>query len=265
MTRWPYPNVVAHRGGGKLAPENTLAAIRSGAALGFEGVEIDVMLAGDGVPVLIHDETLERTTSGRGRVSALSAAQLAQLDAGGWKGRRWRGEPVPSFAQAAQLARELGLWTNVEIKPAKGYERRTGEAVARAACGLWQGAPRAPLLSSFSPLALGAAREAAPELPRGLLLQRVPPHWQEMARDLECVALHCSHRALTQALVRAMHEAGFAVLAWTVNDPRTARKLLRWGVDCIVTDALERIGPDFARPASQTAKRGLLQRLRRRG
>ena len=96
-------------------------------------------------------------------------------------------------------------------------------------------------------------------------LQRAPPHWCEMARDLECVALHCSHRALTQALVRAMHEAGFAVLAWTVNDPRAARKLLRWGVECIVTDALRRIGPEFARPAPQTAKRGLLQRLRRRG
>ncbi|KPK08546.1 MAG: hypothetical protein AMJ64_03230 [Betaproteobacteria bacterium SG8_39] len=262
---WPYPNVVAHRCGGTLAPENTLAAIRTGAALGFDGIELDVMLAGDGVPVLMHDETLERTTSGRGRVTAHSAAQLARLDAGVWKGRRWRGEPVPSLAQAVRLARELGLWTNVEIKPAKGYERRTGEAVAGAARALWQGAPRMPVLSSFSPLALGAAREAAPELPRGLLLQRVPPHWCEMARDLECVALHCSHRALTQALVRAMHEAGFAVLAWTVNDPRAARKLLGWGVDCIVTDALKRIGPEFARPAPPTAKRGLLQRLRRSG
>ena len=253
MTRWPYPRIVAHRGGGRLAPENTLAAIRLGAELGYAGVELDAMLAGDGVPVLIHDQTLERTTSGRGEVSAHSAAQLARLDAGGWKGRRWRGESVPSLEQAAALCRSLGLWANVEIKPAKGYERRTGEAVASAAGALWQAAPLPPVLSSFSPVALAAARAAAPGLPRGLLLQRIPPYWREMARDLECVALHCKGRLLTQALVRAMHEAGFAVLAWTVNDPRAAHRLLRWGVDCIVTDALRRIGPDFAPGAARRA------------
>jgi glycerophosphoryl diester phosphodiesterase len=251
MTRWPYPKVVAHRGGGRHAPENTLAAIRAGAALGFRGVELDVMLAGDGTPVLIHDQTLERTTNGRGPVNALSAAQLARLDAGLWKGRRWRGEPVPRFDQAAELCRKLALWANVEIKPASGYERRTGEAVARAARTLWKGAPLSPVLSSFSPLALGAAREAAPELPRGLLLRRVPPHWCELARDLECIALHCAARTLTQPLVHAMQQAGFAVLAWTVNDPRTARKLLRWGVDCLVTDAVTRIDPDFAVPVAR--------------
>jgi len=260
VTHWPYPRIVAHRGGGKAAPENTLAAIRLGAEFGFAGVEFDVMLSGDGVPVLIHDQKLERTTSGRGQVSAHSAAQLARLDAGAWKGRRWRGERVPRLEQAAELCRALGLWANVEIKPANGYERRTGEAVARAARALWQGAPLAPVLSSFSPLALGAAREAAPELPRGLLLKRrIPPHWLEMARDLECVALHCEGRLLTQALVRAMHEAGVAVLAWTVNDPRAASKLLRWGVDCLVTDAVKRIGPDFAAAAP---RRGFWRRLR---
>jgi len=258
VTRWPYPRIVAHRGGGKLAPENTLGAIRFGAELGFGGVEFDVMLSGDGVPVLIHDQTLERTTSGHGAVSTHSAAQLARLDAGVWKGRRWAGEPIPRLEQAAQLCRALGLWANVEIKPAKGYERRTGEAVARTARALWRDAALPPVLSSFSPVALAAAREAAPELPRGLLLQRIPPYWREMARDLECVALHCKGRLLTQALVRAMQEAGYAVLAWTVNEPRTASKLLRWGVDCIVTDALRRIGPAFAAPA---ARRKLWRRV----
>ena len=261
MTRWPYPKVVAHRGGGAAAPENTLAAIRVGAEMGFRGVEFDVMLAGDGVPVLIHDETLERTTNARGAVSARSAAELARLDAGGWKGQRWTGEPVPSFEQAVHLCRERDLWVNVEIKPAKGYERRTGEAVARAARTLFQGAPLPPILSSFSPLALAAAREAAPELPRGLLLGRIPPQWREIARDLECVAIHCNHRALTRALARSMHDAGYAILCWTVNDPRSARRLLGWGVDCLVTDALKRIGPEFA---EQPKRSGLLQRLRRK-
>jgi glycerophosphoryl diester phosphodiesterase len=229
---------VAHRGGGKLAPENTLRAIRLGAQMGFKGVEFDVMLAGDGTPVLIHDETLQRTTDGLGRVAELSYAQLARFDAG-------EGERIPRFADAARLCRELGLWANVEIKPAQGYERRTGETVARMAAELWRGAALPPVLSSFSPVALAAARQAAPDLPRGLLVGRLPARWLEMLRDLECVALHANYRVLSARRAEAAHQAGYAVLAWTVNDPRSARKLIGWGVDCLVTDALQRIGANF--------------------
>jgi glycerophosphoryl diester phosphodiesterase len=242
---WPYPRILAHRGGGRLAPENTLAAIRLGASLGFAGVEFDVMLAGDGTPVLMHDETLARTTGAPGEVARTSYERLAQLDAGSWRGAKWRGERIPTFAQAARLCRELGLWANVEIKPASGYERRTGEAVARAARELWRGAELPPLLSSFSALALGAARGAAPELPRGLLVGRIPEHWHEAMQDLECAALHCNYRALNKRLAARIHGAGYAILGWTVNDRRAARRLLGWGVDCLVTDALARIGADF--------------------
>ncbi len=246
MSRWPYPRIVAHRGGGTLAPENTLGAIRFGAQMGFKGVEFDVMLAGDGTPVLMHDRTLKRTTRARGEVAHTAYVELARLDAGSWHGKGWHSERVPRFEDAAQLCRSLGLWVNVEIKPAYGFERRTGEAVARAAAELWRGAALPPVLSSFSPLALGAAREAAPQLPRGLLLTRLPPHWLEMLRDLDCAALHCNHRALKARVIEAAHAAGCAVLAWTVNDRRPARRLLAWGVDCLVTDRLDRIGPDFS-------------------
>jgi len=245
VTRWPYPRIVAHRGGGALAPENTLGAIRLGAEMGFQGVEFDVMLAGDGTPVLIHDQSLRRTTGARGDVARTPYADLRRLDAGAWRGARWRGERIPRFEDAARLCRELGLWANVEIKPAPGYERRTGEAVARAAAQLWRGADLPPVLSSFSPVALAAARAAAPELPRGLLLARLAPHWREMLRDLQCVALHANHRTLRQRSVEEAHAAGCAVLAWTVNDRRAARKLLGWGVDCLVTDRLDRIAPQF--------------------
>lgn len=246
MSRWPYPRIVAHRGGGTLAPENTLGALRLGAQMGFKGVEFDVMLAGDGTPVLIHDPSLRRTTGARADVAHTPYAELQHLDAGAWRGSRWRGEKIPRFEDAARLCRELGLWANVEIKPARGHERRTGEVVARMAAELWRGTQRPPILSSFSHVALAAARAAAPDLPRGLLLGRIVPYWRELLRDLECVALHGNYRALNRRIVDAAHDAGHAVLAWTVNDRRAARRLLGWGVDCLVSDRLDRLGPDFA-------------------
>ena len=235
---WPGPRVLAHRGGGALAPENTLGAIRLGASLGFKGVEFDVMLAGDGTPVLIHDETLERTTNGRGIVAETPYSVLARLDAG-------NGEPVPSFEQAAHLCRELGLWANVEIKPARGHERATGESVAKMAADLWRGAALPPLLSSFSRKALVSARDVSPGLPRGLLVGKVPADWGSRLRELGCVALHCDHKHLAQASAAEIRAAGYALLVYTVNETAAARRLFSWPVDCLVTDALNRIGPEF--------------------
>ena len=246
MTNWPYPRVLAHRGGGALAPENTLAAIRRGAALGFRGVEFDVRLAADGTLVLIHDASLERTTDGRGEVAALRYAELAALDAGAWMGEAWRGERIPRFEEAGRLCRELGLAANVEIKVVAAGERAAGEAAARLARELWRGAALQPLLSSFYPDALAGAREAAPELPRGLIVGRsTPAGWRELLPSLGCVSVHANHLILDEALLRGCHGAGLAVLAWTVDDPADARRLLGWGVDGLITDALETIGPDF--------------------
>jgi glycerophosphoryl diester phosphodiesterase len=235
---WPYPRIVAHRGGGALAPENTLAAIRLGASMGFKGVEFDVMLAGDGTPVVIHDETVDRTTDGHGEVSKMTFAELAVL-------RISEKEKIPSYEEAAKLCRELGIWANVEIKPAKGHERATGEAVARTTRELWKGAPIAPLLSSFSPDALAAAQEAAPELPRGGLCDKLPEDWRSILKQLGCRAVHCNYKSLTGKLAADIHEAGYGILVWTVNDVAEARRLLSIGANCLVTDSLDRIGPDF--------------------
>jgi glycerophosphoryl diester phosphodiesterase len=235
---WPWPKIVAHRGGGSLAPENTLGAIRLGASMGFKGVEFDVMLAGDGTPVIIHDETLERTTNGRGRVPDMSYDELARFDAGG-------GNRIPRYEEAVALCRELGICANVEIKPAQGHERRTGEVVARMTRELWRGAPLGPLLSSFSIDALAAARSVAPELPRGYLVGRMPPDWRDTMQRLRCVALHCNYQSLTAELAREIHGAGYAILLWTVNAPVDAQRLLAMGADCLVTDALDRIPPGF--------------------
>lgn len=257
---WPYPHRIAHRGGGTLAPENTLAAIRVGAAYGYRAVEFDAMLAADEVPVLMHDETLERTTSGRGPVAAVASGELARLDAGSWRDARFRGEPVPSLAQAIALCRGLRLWMNIEIKPSAGTERRTGEAVAEvtarqfadrlqaAADGSGGTDPELPLLSSFSAEALAAARAAAPRLARGLLVDRVPRDWRRRVAELGCASLHVNHRHLTQALARRIRQAGIWLFCYTVNDPRRADTLFRWGVDAVCTDRIDRIAPDRAAP-----------------
>ena len=230
--KWSYPRIVAHRGGGSLAPENTLEAIRKGASLGFRGVEFDVMLAGDGTPVLIHDETTDRTTGTKGEVSRLAFSQLKKLG-------------IPSYQEAVSLCRELDLWANVEIKPARGHERATGEAAARMALELWRGAPLQPVMSSFSIEALESARAAAPAAALGYLVDAIPPDWQATMKRLGCIALHCNHEKLDSRKARAVKDAGYGLLCWTVNREERARLLLDWGVDCLVTDALAVIGPDF--------------------
>lgn len=244
---WPYPRRLAHRGGGTLAPENTLAGIETGHRYGFRAVEFDVMLSSDAVPVLIHDDTLERTTNGRGKVCETTAADLLRLDAGSWHSPAFAGEPLPSFEAAARLCRALGMWMNIEIKPSPGFERQTGQIVALAAARLAaersDGVPP-PLLSSFSPEALAAARDAAPELARGYLIDRVPADWRERLDALGCVALHVNHRHLTQATAAAVTRAGYGLFCYTVNDPKRVDTLFGWGVDALCTDRIDQVRPD---------------------
>ena len=133
---WTYPKIFAHRGGGTLAPENTLAALRQAASLGFRAVEFDVMAVREDGLVLMHDEVLGRTVAGSGSVGALSSAELHAMDAGRWFSAEFTGEPVPSFEQAASYCLAAGLFMNVEIKPLAGEELRTGRLVAQACASL---------------------------------------------------------------------------------------------------------------------------------
>lgn len=243
FNHWPYPRHVAHRGAGKLAPENTLAAFRHGASFGYRMFEFDVKLSGDGKPVLMHDATLDRTTSGSGRVDALTLGEIAALDAGSWHSPAFAGEPVPTLATIARYTQANGFHVNIEIKPVPGNEYRTGAAVALDALALWKDAAVPPLLSSFSETALEAARLAAPDLPRALLLDRLPADWLDRLRRLDCVALDANHRELDANIIQQAHAAGFKVLCYTVNDLARATDLLNWGLDGLITDAVDLIVP----------------------
>lgn len=249
---WPYPKVLAHRGGGTLAPENTLAGLRRGMDAGYRAIEFDVMLARDGVAVVLHDPFLGRTVPGSGHVYDYDAQELAAMDAGGWFARAYQGEPVPLFVEFAQFCKAHGVWMNIEIKPAPGYEIETGGTVARIAAALFAGEiaagdmARVPLLSSFSQLALEAAREVAPQLPRACLMSELAPDWERRAREVAAVAIHTNHRHLTPQGAADVKTAGFGLFCYTVNEPARARALLGWGVEAFCTDRIDLIGPDFA-------------------
>ncbi|KUZ81562.1 glycerophosphodiester phosphodiesterase [Burkholderia ubonensis] len=241
---WPYPRVVAHRGGGTLAPENTLAALDEGARRGHAMVEFDAKLSADDVTFLLHDDTVDRTSGGHGPAARMRYAELAALDAGAWFDARFAGERMPTFEAAAARCVALGLMANVEIKPCPGRERETGQRVAADAAAYWRDAAVPPLLSSFSFEALQQARETAPELPRGMLYEAVPDDWYAQVVDvLGCVSLHADHTRLDEPLVRAIKAAGLRILVYTVNDPERARELVRWGVDAVCTDRIDLIGP----------------------
>jgi glycerophosphoryl diester phosphodiesterase len=260
---WPFPRVLAHRGGGALAPENTIAAIKVGLERGFRAVEFDAMLAADDVPVLMHDPTLERTGLVGGVVSVIPAAELGRVDVGGWHSPRFIGETVPTLERTLRFCRDHDIWPNIEIKPVPGFEAATGAAVARVTTQIYadlirpegEGVrfdPRVPLLSSFAPAALIAARKVAPALPRGWLVDDVPPEWREELARLGCVSLHTNHRHLTAAQARSIKRAGKWVFCYTVNSLQRARTIFTWGVDAFCTDAIDRIPADLT-PVSPAA------------
>jgi len=240
---WPYPRWIAHRGAGRLAPENTLAAFRLGAEHGYRMFECDAKLSRDGVPFLMHDASLERTTSGHGIGGDHPWHDLAVLDAGSWHSRRFAGEPLASLSNAARFCRANDCMLNIEIKPTPGLERITGDVVAQHAARWWADAPVPPLLSSFKVEALEAARAAAPALPRALLLDDLPPDWLERSLGLGCLAVVCNHALWDAGTVGRARAAGLRTLSYTVNDAWAAERLIALGTDGIITDRVDLFSP----------------------
>ena len=240
---WPYPRWIAHRGAGKLAPENTMAAFELGASHGFRMFECDVKLSADGEAFLLHDADLDRTTSGRGGAGALSWADLSRLDAGLWHSAAFAGEPLLHLDRLAAWLQAGGYAVNLEIKPTPGTERLTGEVVARRVERLWAGQAVKPLLSSFQREALAAARDAVPALPRALLLEDWQPDAVALARGLGSVALVVHHAALDAARIAEGHGAGLRMLTYTVNDQDRAQALWAAGLDGLITDRVDLFDP----------------------
>lgn len=235
------PPVIGHRGAAAAAPENTLASLRMAHGLGATWVEFDVKLTADGAPILIHDDRLERTTDGNGRVGTRTLAQIRALDAGGWFAPAFRGERVPTLEEALALCLELGLGINLEIKPSRGREVETARVAVATLREHWPPQAPAPLISSFAHVALLVARDLAPGLPRGYLTDRVPRAWALELQRHGCATLHTNQRWITAQRIRSLRTAGVPLLLYTVNDSERARQLLRLGATSVFTDRVDEV------------------------
>lgn len=234
MNRPALPRVIGHRGLAALAPENTLAGLRAAAGHGLSWVEFDVRLSRDGVVLLFHDDTLERTSDGAGLFNRLSAAELQALDAGSWFSPAFAGERIPTLDEALSLCLALGLGANIEVKPNPGEAEATVRAIA--ACLANFAAPPPLLLSSFELDALAAGQRDLPALPRGLLVQNWREEDAELLDRLGCASLNLAAAGLDESLLARLRALKCPLLVYTINDPDQARRLLALGVTGVFSD-----------------------------
>lgn len=247
------PLILGHRGASAYAPENTLAAFQLARRLGADGVELDVQLTSDRVPVVIHDDRVDRTTDGHGRVCDLSVAEITRLDAGTWKTEDYRGEPIPTLAQVFDalsdwlkpVGRTPPCLINVELKTENirtdGLEREVANVIARF------GIQDRVLLSSFSPLSLHRAKEINPRLRRGLLYDstmsiHLRRAWLRFWASPQ--AMHPEHSMVDERYMQWARAKKLQVNTWTVDEPEEAKRLAALGVNAIITNK-----PDVIREA----------------
>jgi glycerophosphoryl diester phosphodiesterase len=235
-TALSLPPVIGHRGAQAHAPENTLAGLRTAHDHGAAWVEVDVKLTRDGVPILMHDDDIGRTTDGIGPVAALTLGDIRRLDAGSRFSAAFAGEKVPTLEEALALILDLGLGVNLEIKPCSGREAETAQVALDLARRLWPAGRPLPLVSSFEMPSLEAARDTVPDWPRGLLIDRRPADWRARADHIGAATLNVNARREDATSIAAYRETGRPVLVYTVNDGRRARALFAAGVTSVFSD-----------------------------
>lgn len=250
ISPYPYPNLIAHRGAGRAAPENTLAAFRYGSQKGFTMFECDVKLSQDQELFLLHDSTLMRTTNGVGNASEKSWEELSRLDAGSWHSAHYSGEPLARFEGIIDFIINNHYLLDVEIKPNPGEAYKTGVAIASflQKKHLKLSAQNTDLydspflLSSFLPEALRGAKEIAPEIPRALLVDsgsQGEVQIFEQISELECAGIILNYQIVTPKIVEKAHQMALFVMVYTANEPLLIEQLLQMGVDSIITDNME--------------------------
>ena len=231
-----------HRGARKQAPENTLPAFKRAAELGADGVELDVQLSADGVPVIIHDSSVERTTNGRGMVAEKTAAELRELDAGVAFGEQFAGTRIPTLDEVFETLGQRLLF-NVELKD---FSFRSALAPVVIERIMAHNMASRVLVSSFNPLLLRQVRRLAPEIPIGSLYAPDLPFplsksWLPRLVIGRHEAQHPHFSTVDEDSLRRLHARGYRVNVWTVNEPEDIQRMMRLGVDMIISDYPDRV------------------------
>lgn len=228
--------VQAHRGASAIAPENTLAAFRLAAEQGAKWVELDVALSADGTLVVIHDDSVDRTSSGKGPLGNLSLAQIAALDAGSWFDQRFAGERIPTLAEVISALGELGLSANVEIKQHKHHKSLDQLVHAVQADISQRSAQTEIMISSFDPEALRAMHGLEPDLEMAMLWGRPPEDWAGQLAAIPATTIHMHYKALSIGMLEETARRGIKVRAWTCNDPVQLISFWGAGLTGVITD-----------------------------
>jgi glycerophosphoryl diester phosphodiesterase len=234
------PKIISHRGAAGYAPENTLVSLHTAADMGVEWVEFDVKLTKDDVPILFHDDLLDRTTNGSGTIGDKTYAEICELDAGHWMGESFIDTRIPTLEQAIDVLLERDLGVNIEIKACPGRERETAEVALDMLSQVWDDHNNI-LISSFSHVSLEIAQDMTNDWARGFLL---PDHeqeawaenWEDIAKHLDVATINVNGNTCTRDQIDGIMELEKPILAYTINDPQRARLLQSWGVDGFFTD-----------------------------
>jgi glycerophosphoryl diester phosphodiesterase len=232
------PKLIGHRGACGYAPENTLKSFRLAKQLGATMVEFDVGLCKDGIPVVIHDDTVDRTTNGKGTVKNISLPELQALDAG-------ERERISTLEEVMQCLAEEKLMANVEIKPCPGIEKETVNATLEI-LNRWK-EKVSIVISSFDLTILTFIREQS-DLALAALFSNLSPDWMTRVSSLKCLSINLGHYLLpandaerSKAIIQQIHGQHYLLLCYTVNDNARAQQLFSWGVDGLFTNYLDKL------------------------
>jgi glycerophosphoryl diester phosphodiesterase len=232
------PKVIGHRGAKAYAPENTVVSIETAASLGVEWVELDVKLTKDGIPIIFHDDDLERITGVEALVAQTTYEELRDLDAGSWFGDSFGSVRIPTLEEAVDVLLKHNLGLNLEIKPCPGREKETAEIALDYMSRIWDDHDKL-LISSFQHVSLEAAMDLAPDWARGLLIDDdfpMPDNWKEIADYLDVKTINLGAKLVTREIADEIMDMELPLLVYTVNDPMQARALQRLGVDTFFSD-----------------------------
>jgi glycerophosphoryl diester phosphodiesterase len=231
--------IFAHRGCSAVAPENTMSAFRKAIEVGADGVELDVQRSRDGEIVVIHDETVNRTTNGSGWIYDLTLAEMKRLDSGSWFSPRFAGEMIPTLSEVLTLFEPTSMWLNIELKNNKvPYAHIEEQVVDRIE---YFGLQDRVILSSFNHQRLHHLHLYRPTWQLAALYNLILFEPWSYARHLGVTALHPFYRTVTAEMINGCHQHGIAVRPYTVDEPDVMVRLLQYEADAIISNVPDRL------------------------